>query len=1819
MSSVGGESMIPAMDEGCVDNPYSGITCIKASFKANGTNWGGWYFMNGVLSGTMIAPDLNWGDVPNAGINLSGATKLTFWARGLNGGERVEFFTFGVGRNPDTGAIIMTYPDSSPKVSLGYVTLSNQWTKYTISVSGRDLSYVLGGFGWVSGALQNGNRDITFFLDDIQYDLARLDEPRFLVSYETIPSDNDFDVVLRNVAFTYDNALALIAFLASGENERAKMIADALVYALQHDRYYDDGRIRNAYQGGDLMLPSGWTPRGRENTVRMPGWYNPQTKIWLEDEYQVSTDTGNMAWTMLALLAYYETAGGEQYLEAIIKMGEWVEDNCRDSRGAGGYTAGYFGWEDHEEKLIYKSTEHNIDLYAAFDRLYLITGNDIWKGRADHAKQFVIAMWDSHDEKFWTGTLSDGVTINQDVIPLDIQAWALLSLKDEEPEKYRKALDYAETNLRVGGGFDYNDDLDGIWYEGTAQMATAYWGTGQQSKWQEIVEFLVGKRDVSGGFFAADTDNLTTGFNLPNGEPWLYFHRLHVGATAWAILAEIGERTNPFWMGHVTITMTPTASTISAGRTQQFMAIGTYSDDSTTNLTGSVTWSSSNTAVARINAAGLATGYIVGSTNIISTYSAVSSNITLIVGPAVLDRIYIQPHDPKVVLDSGSTTSLQFTAIASYSDGTTQTVTSSASWASDNTSVATIDPGAGLATTVATGTTTIRAAYGGMTGSSTFTVLPDTITPVVTLTSPTEGQTCNTTLIISGRVDDVHATASVTVNGDTPITLALGGSGNFSQYVSMNTGSNTVLVTATDGSGNTGTSGTITVVADPNKPTVTVNQPEAGIVTNAPSLTVTGMASGNVNIASLILNGVSQTIRLASGSFSQDVTLTEGTNILVINAYPDGHSGESAYLGTSGIRLVTLDTTAPVVTIESPVTAHVVSNPGCDLSGTVNDPYVSMVNMTLNGNLQSIPVFSGIFNQRITLASGINTLSVTATDEAGNTSTASSLMINYDNSKPEINISLPANKSVASAASQNVTGTISDASITAATLLLNGVSQTIPVTASGSCGIFNKNITLASGMNIIEVRASDSATPPNTGTSGNVTVELDNTAPTISIGLSDPAESITITVTSNEPLSHEPAVSVNTTSITMKLSGIDQWRGTYGTAASPIVNGSYIVTASATDRASHTTSRTATFCKEIVTIPENATVTLRTSTARLDISTTANVTNVSVSVIQHSDNPSGIVGHPSSAEKVVGAFIEIVAPPELRDNLEQIYIQVEYDPVQLPAETDESSLKLYLWDISSGTWQAVPGSGVNTTEHYIYGTITHLSIFGGFGTTSPTPAGGGGGGGGGGKPPLGTTYLFDVITRSGMFTENFTAKSDDELCKLTIPRGTISLQANHQPPYKLTIVPSSSPPAISQNVSLISKVYDLGPDGLTFNPPVTLTIKYNPDSLPVGVNINKLVIVYRDTSSYTWVECEGCTVNTTACCVSAKIGHFAEFALLAHTQPSKFIPSDLFISPVEVDIGESVKISMLVSNTGDLSDTCNVTLKIKNVELENVESETRGVTINDGASANVTFSTTEDVAGTYNVTVDAVGTHNADSRSDTFMVRPKPEPIFKVSGLTISPAEVEIGESANISILVRNEGDLSGTSNVTLKINNVELETRGVTLNGGASENVTFFTTEDVAGTYNVTVDVAGTHNVDSRSDTFTVKPKPESPFKVNGLTISPAKVDIGESVNISVLVINEGDQSGTYKVTLKIKNVELDTAESETRDITLDGGVSTNVTFFVTKDVAGTYTIDVNGEIGTFIVKEGTWWEKVSENIHEWWERFIDSTSRWWRRMFEK
>jgi uncharacterized protein YjdB len=164
------------------------------------------------------------------------------------------------------------------------------------------------------------------------------------------------------------------------------------------------------------------------------------------------------------------------------------------------------------------------------------------------------------------------------------------------------------------------------------------------------------------------------------------------------------------------IAIAPSNPTISKGTLLKFTATATYTDGSTATLTN-VSWKSSKPQFANVRSSGIVHGKKAGSVTISATAFGVTGTTTLTVGTGTLVSTAITPLNPSV--STGSTQ--QFTATGTFSDGTIQDVTINSHWSSSNSSVATIANApiqAGLATTKASGTTTIGVNTGGISTST---------------------------------------------------------------------------------------------------------------------------------------------------------------------------------------------------------------------------------------------------------------------------------------------------------------------------------------------------------------------------------------------------------------------------------------------------------------------------------------------------------------------------------------------------------------------------------------------------------------------------------------------------------------------------------------------------------------------------------------------------------------------------------------------------------------------------------------------------------------------------------------------------------------------------------------------------------------------------------------------------------------------------------------------------------------------------------------------------------------------------------------------
>jgi hypothetical protein len=388
---------------------------------------------------------------------------------------------------------------------------------------------------------------------------------------------------LESTAFTYDNAVSIHAYLLHASRDslaRAEVLGRGLVYAQANNFPINDGRFAQAYF---------------VNQASASGAYiTPAASPF----YFYSSAVGDQAWAGMALAQLYRRTGNTSYLTAAFSVANWIVANTYNTLGPGGYS---FGTDINPSNQSVpspngKSTEHNIDTYAFFTMLDELTdhgvaSNDMsWTDLAAHALSFVIAMYNSTDGYFYTGTLSDQITINTYPIPEDCQTWSYLALLDN---RYKQTIDWAIANLQAtdtaaslnssltgsesftGMVFDSaslspaipGSDPNAVWLEGTSHTIAALiarataGGEGLPDRLQdsqtarkfvntcETAQAELGEGQTVNGATIPLGDGLVASTSvMDTGFGYTYGPSKHIGATGWYLIGARGG--NPFQLGY---------------------------------------------------------------------------------------------------------------------------------------------------------------------------------------------------------------------------------------------------------------------------------------------------------------------------------------------------------------------------------------------------------------------------------------------------------------------------------------------------------------------------------------------------------------------------------------------------------------------------------------------------------------------------------------------------------------------------------------------------------------------------------------------------------------------------------------------------------------------------------------------------------------------------------------------------------------------------------------------------------------------------------------------------------------------------------------------------------------------------------------------------------------------------------------------------------------------------------------------------------------------------------------------------------------------
>ncbi|WP_369028946.1 BapA/Bap/LapF family large adhesin [Acinetobacter nosocomialis] len=402
------------------------------------------------------------------------------------------------------------------------------------------------------------------------------------------------------------------------------------------------------------------------------------------------------------------------------------------------------------------------------------------------------------------------------------------------------------------------------------------------------------------------------------------------------------------------------------------------------------------------------------------------------------------------------------TVTVSFPDGTTATVVAGpdGKWTVPN-------PGDLTDGQTVTATATDPAGNPSLPGTG----VVDAVAPTVAVTT---ALTNDSTPALTGTVNDPTAKVVVTVDG---VAYPAVNNGDGTWTLADNTlpvltdGPHTVTVTATDPAGNVGT-GNAVVTVDTTAPSAPVLDP-----INATN-PVTGTAEPGSTVTVSFPDGTTATVVAGpDGKWTvpNPGDLTDGQTVTATATDPAGNPS----LPGTGV----VDAVAPTVAVTTALTND--STPA--LTGTVNDPTAKVV-VTVDGvNYPATNNGDGTWtladNTLPVLADGPHTVTVTATDPAGNVGTTNAV-VTVDTTAPTVGLSdVTTNDST-----PELTGTVNDPSATVV-VTVNGVNYTAVNNGNGSWTLADNTLpVLADGPHTVTVTATDPAGNVST-TSAVVTVD----------------------------------------------------------------------------------------------------------------------------------------------------------------------------------------------------------------------------------------------------------------------------------------------------------------------------------------------------------------------------------------------------------------------------------------------------------------------------------------------------------------------------------------------------------------------------------------------------------------------------------------------------------------------------------------------------------------------------------------------------------
>ncbi|MFA4835480.1 MAG: Ig-like domain-containing protein, partial [Dehalococcoidia bacterium] len=323
------------------------------------------------------------------------------------------------------------------------------------------------------------------------------------------------------------------------------------------------------------------------------------------------------------------------------------------------------------------------------------------------------------------------------------------------------------------------------------------------------------------------------------------------------------------------------------------------------------------------------------------------------------------------------------------------------------------------------------------TGTATVTV-EDNIAPVA------QAKDITVQLDVNGQASIVAADVN---NGSSDACGIAGMTVSPNAFDCSNLGANTVTLTVTDNNGNVSTATATVTVIDTTKPVltipgnVTVEQATAAGTVVPLTATATDICDANVTVTSNVL-----------------AVYPLGTTTVTFTATDD--SGNSS---SGSVTVTVIDTTKPVLTIPGNVTVEQATAAGTVVPLTATATDICDANVLITSNALAVYPL------------GTTTVTFTATDDSGNSSSGSMTVTVVDTTKPAVTVSLGQGAPYYTTQTIGVNYTVNDicdaAPVVQVTLSNNGGAP-VAITAASPISL---NLAALAGQNVITVTATDAS------------------------------------------------------------------------------------------------------------------------------------------------------------------------------------------------------------------------------------------------------------------------------------------------------------------------------------------------------------------------------------------------------------------------------------------------------------------------------------------------------------------------------------------------------------------------------------------------------------------------------------------------------------------------------------------------------------------------------------------------------------------------